>query len=64
MPTGGVEPDEASLRAWFGAGIVAAGMGGKLISKDLVEAGDWAGIEARVRRTVDLIATIRGELAG
>jgi 2-dehydro-3-deoxyphosphogluconate aldolase/(4S)-4-hydroxy-2-oxoglutarate aldolase len=59
MPTGGVDPDEASLREWFGAGIVAAGMGSKLITGDLVKAGDWAGIEARVRRTVDLIRQIR-----
>lgn len=63
MPTGGVEPDEASLREWFGAGIVAAGMGSKLITNDLLKAGDWAGIEARVRKTVDLIAKIRSELA-
>ena len=63
MPTGGVEPDEASLREWFGAGIVAAGMGSKLITNDLLKAGDWAGIEAQVRKTVDLIAKIRRELA-
>jgi len=63
MPTGGVEPDEASLREWFGAGIVAAGMGSKLITNDLLKAGDWKGISARVRKTVDLIAKIRRELA-
>lgn len=61
MPTGGVDPDEASLREWFGAGIVAAGMGSKLITNDLLKAGDWAGIEARVRGTVDLIRKIRSE---
>ena len=60
MPTGGVDPDEASLKAWFGAGIVAAGMGSKLISNDLVEASDWTGIEARVRQTVQSIRNIRG----
>ncbi|MFZ5669823.1 MAG: bifunctional 4-hydroxy-2-oxoglutarate aldolase/2-dehydro-3-deoxy-phosphogluconate aldolase [Pseudomonadota bacterium] len=59
MPTGGVDPDEASLREWFGAGIVAAGMGSKLITNDLLKAGDWAGVEARVRKTVDLIRKIR-----
>lgn len=63
MPTGGVDPDEASLRDWFGAGIVAAGMGSKLITNDLLKAGDWAGIEARVRQTVTLIGKIRSELA-
>lgn len=63
MPTGGVEPDEASLREWFGAGIVAAGMGSKLITNDLLKAGDWQGIESRVRATVDLIANVRADLA-
>jgi 2-dehydro-3-deoxyphosphogluconate aldolase/(4S)-4-hydroxy-2-oxoglutarate aldolase len=62
MPTGGVDPDEMSLREWFGAGIVAAGMGSKLITNDLLKAGDWKGIEARVRKTVDLISSIRRDL--
>jgi 2-dehydro-3-deoxyphosphogluconate aldolase/(4S)-4-hydroxy-2-oxoglutarate aldolase len=62
MPTGGVDPDEKSLREWFGAGIVAAGMGSKLITNDLLKAGDWKGIEERVRKTVDLISSIRREL--
>jgi len=61
MPTGGVDPDEKSLREWFGAGIVAAGMGSKLITNDLLKAGDWNGIEERVRKTVDLIRSIRSE---
>ena len=61
MPTGGVDPDEMSLREWFGAGIVAAGMGSKLITNDLLKAGDWKGIEDRVRKTVDLISSIRSE---
>jgi 2-dehydro-3-deoxyphosphogluconate aldolase/(4S)-4-hydroxy-2-oxoglutarate aldolase len=61
MPTGGVDPDEASLKAWFGAGIVAAGIGSKLITKEALEARDWAGIEAKVRETVQLIRKIRGK---
>ena len=61
MPTGGVDPDEASIRTWFGAGIVAAGMGSKLITQALLDAGDYAGITAKVRQTVDLIKTVRGK---
>jgi 2-dehydro-3-deoxyphosphogluconate aldolase/(4S)-4-hydroxy-2-oxoglutarate aldolase len=60
MPTGGVEATEASLRAWFGAGIVACGIGSNLITKALLEAQDYDGIERRVRETVELIRTIRG----
>jgi 2-dehydro-3-deoxyphosphogluconate aldolase/(4S)-4-hydroxy-2-oxoglutarate aldolase len=64
MPTGGVEPTEASLREWFGAGIVACGTGSNLISRQLLDGGDDRGIEANVRRTVGLIQAIRAEMAG
>ncbi|MDI6625719.1 MAG: bifunctional 4-hydroxy-2-oxoglutarate aldolase/2-dehydro-3-deoxy-phosphogluconate aldolase [Brevundimonas sp.] len=60
MPTGGVDPDEASIARWFGSGIVAAGMGSKLITDAAVKAGDWAAIETQVRKTVDAIAAFRG----
>ncbi|WGM39688.1 bifunctional 4-hydroxy-2-oxoglutarate aldolase/2-dehydro-3-deoxy-phosphogluconate aldolase [Caulobacter sp. NIBR1757] len=59
MPTGGVDPTEDSVKAWFGAGIVAAGMGSKLITQDLLDARDWAGIETKVRETVQLIEKYR-----
>jgi len=64
MPTGGVEPTEASLREWFGAGIVACGIGSKLITKQLLDAGNYPGIEEAVRKVVNVIKTIRAELAG
>ena len=59
MPTGGVEATEKSLREWFGAGIVACGIGSNLVTKELLDRKDYAGIEARVRDTVSLIETIR-----
>jgi len=61
MPTGGVDPDEASVKKWFGAGIVAAGMGSKLITQELLDAKDYAGISKKVRETVDLIKKVRGK---
>jgi len=61
MPTGGVEATEASLRQWFGAGIVACGIGSNLVTKELLDKQDYAGIESRVRDTVQLIRTIRGK---
>ncbi len=60
MPTGGVEATEASLREWFGAGIVAAGIGSNLITKKLLDAKDYDGIERKVRDTVRMIKEIRG----
>jgi 2-dehydro-3-deoxyphosphogluconate aldolase/(4S)-4-hydroxy-2-oxoglutarate aldolase len=60
MPTGGVEATEESLRAWFGAGIVACGIGSNLITKTLLDAGDYAGLEKKVRETIALVKSIRG----
>ena len=60
MPTGGVSPTKESLTEWFNAGIVCAGMGSKLITKELVAAKDWAGITAKVKETIKLIKNIRG----
>lgn len=60
MPTGGVESTEASLRAWFDAGVACVGVGSNLITKKLLEAGDYDGITAKVRATLDLIQSIRG----
>lgn len=61
MPTGGVDPDPASIARWFGAGIVAAGMGSKLITDAAVASGDWAAVEASVRGAVQAVADVRAE---
>ncbi|MGN6399008.1 MAG: bifunctional 4-hydroxy-2-oxoglutarate aldolase/2-dehydro-3-deoxy-phosphogluconate aldolase, partial [Flavisolibacter sp.] len=45
MPTGGVEAEEKNLRSWFDAGVVAVGMGSKLISKSALEDRDYEGIK-------------------
>ena len=60
MPTGGVDSTEESLTAWFKAGIVAAGIGSKLITKDAVGAKDWAGIGAKVAATLATVKKVRG----
>jgi 2-dehydro-3-deoxyphosphogluconate aldolase/(4S)-4-hydroxy-2-oxoglutarate aldolase len=57
MPTGGVDITNESLTDWFAAGVPCVGIGSKLVSKDLVESGDWATLE---QRTADVISTISG----
>ncbi len=60
MPTGGVDATEESIKAWFKAGVACVGMGSKLIRKDLVAAGNWAEITAKVRQVLDWIKEARG----
>jgi 2-dehydro-3-deoxyphosphogluconate aldolase/(4S)-4-hydroxy-2-oxoglutarate aldolase len=59
MPTGGVDITQESLRAWFDAGVACVGIGTKLISKDLVQAGDFEGVSRRVTQTLTWIHEIR-----
>lgn len=60
MPTGGVDCTEESLQAWFGAGVACVGMGSNLITKELLQAGDFDGIARKVESTLALIEKIRG----
>ncbi len=60
MPTGGVSPTQENLDEWFSAGAVCVGMGSKLITKELIKAGDYQGLTARVKETLALIGRIRG----
>jgi len=63
MPTGGVDATEESIKAWFKAGVACVGMGSKLIRKDLVAAGNWEEITAKVRQVLDWIREAREESA-
>lgn len=59
MPTGGVEAEENNLRDWFNAGAVAVGLGSKLISKKLVENGDYASINKATSDLLELVSRIK-----
>jgi 2-dehydro-3-deoxyphosphogluconate aldolase/(4S)-4-hydroxy-2-oxoglutarate aldolase len=61
MPTGGVEATQASIRAWFQAGVACVGLSSDLIRKDLVSAGNWAEITHLVRHVLEWIQETRGE---
>ena len=58
MPTGGVEAEEKNLRSWFSAGVVAVGMGSKLISKETVSSGNFIQIKNATIKALDLIKSI------
>ena len=58
MPTGGVEAEEVNLKNWFQAGVVAVGMGSKLITKKVVEAKDYLGLETATKKVLAIIAEV------
>jgi 2-dehydro-3-deoxyphosphogluconate aldolase/(4S)-4-hydroxy-2-oxoglutarate aldolase len=59
MPTGGVNITRESLAGWFDAGVVAVGMGSKLVSADVIKNRDWDTLEERSRQVVATIQEIR-----
>ena len=59
MPTGGVLPTRESLTDWFSAGTACAGIGSKLVTKELVAAKDYKAIEKKVAEVIGLIKEIR-----
>lgn len=59
MPTGGVDATKESIESWFKAGVCAVGMGSKLVSKKLMEANDYATIEADTKKVLELIQSIK-----
>jgi 2-dehydro-3-deoxyphosphogluconate aldolase/(4S)-4-hydroxy-2-oxoglutarate aldolase len=59
MPTGGVEPTEENLKAWFDAGVACVGMGSNLFPKNVIAAKDWAKITELCRKALDIIKSVR-----
>jgi len=59
MPTGGVEPTEASLSAWFNAGVACVGIGSNLITKEVLAAKDWDGLAKKVAETLAVVRKVR-----
>jgi 2-dehydro-3-deoxyphosphogluconate aldolase/(4S)-4-hydroxy-2-oxoglutarate aldolase len=61
MPTGGVDCTEESLTKWFKAGVVCVGVGGNLITKELLDRRDYKGLADKVHETIKLVNKIRGK---
>jgi 2-dehydro-3-deoxyphosphogluconate aldolase/(4S)-4-hydroxy-2-oxoglutarate aldolase len=59
MPTGGVEPNEKNLSAWFRAGVVCVGMGSQLFTKEIMAEKNWSLLENNVRETLEIIKKLR-----
>ena len=61
MPTGGVELEEANLRSWFAAGVIAVGMGSKLLTSDLIKSKNYKAISQLSNKALYLISSIKNQ---
>ncbi|MFW5877787.1 MAG: bifunctional 4-hydroxy-2-oxoglutarate aldolase/2-dehydro-3-deoxy-phosphogluconate aldolase [bacterium] len=61
MPTGGVEPTQDNLKAWFDAGVYCVGMGSKLITRDIIKDQDFDQLKQKCQNIIQLIKEIRDD---
>ena len=54
MPTGGVELNAENIGGWFEAGVVAVGLGSKLITKDLLEQRNYSEIQSATKSALSI----------
>jgi 2-dehydro-3-deoxyphosphogluconate aldolase/(4S)-4-hydroxy-2-oxoglutarate aldolase len=61
MITGGVEPTEANLSAWFKAGATCVGMGSQLFTKEILTQKNWALLEEKVAECLAIASRVRSK---
>jgi 2-dehydro-3-deoxyphosphogluconate aldolase/(4S)-4-hydroxy-2-oxoglutarate aldolase len=59
MPTGGVDLTKENIGAWFKSGVVVVGMGSKLISKELMEAKNYAAIADLTKKALEIVGELK-----
>ena len=57
LPTGGVDAQNAG--EWIKAGAVALGVGGKLVDREAIKAGDWDTLTTRARELMEAVRAAR-----
>lgn len=62
MPTGGVEINYDNLNAWFASGVVAVGMGSKLVSAEIVATKNYEQLTSLTVEALQMIKEIKNSL--
>jgi 2-dehydro-3-deoxyphosphogluconate aldolase/(4S)-4-hydroxy-2-oxoglutarate aldolase len=63
MPTGGVKLSKDSMMTWMKNGTSCLGIGGDMVSKEILDSADWIALSQRMRDANQWIGEIRAELA-
>lgn len=59
MPTGGVDLTSESIGSWFRSGVVAVGLGSKLITKELLDQKNYSSIQASTKVALDIVQSFK-----
>jgi 2-dehydro-3-deoxyphosphogluconate aldolase / (4S)-4-hydroxy-2-oxoglutarate aldolase len=62
IPTGGMDIDEKNIRDWYQSGVVAVGMGGSLISEEIMIHGKYDLLEEKTLEVLSIIRKVRKEI--
>jgi 2-dehydro-3-deoxyphosphogluconate aldolase/(4S)-4-hydroxy-2-oxoglutarate aldolase len=62
IPTGGVEIDEKNIREWYEAGVVAVGMGSKLITEEILVHGSYDLLYERTLLALSMVFKVKQEM--
>ncbi len=57
--SGGVEPNEKSLSAWFGAGATCVGLGSQLFTREIIETKNWAKLQQQMADCLTILQKVR-----
>ena len=59
MPTGGVDTTAENIKEWFDAGVVAVGMGSKLISKAVLQNQEYDKLTQQTKGVLEILNNIK-----
>ncbi|MBC7934438.1 MAG: bifunctional 4-hydroxy-2-oxoglutarate aldolase/2-dehydro-3-deoxy-phosphogluconate aldolase [Rhizobacter sp.] len=59
MPTGGVETTRENLQEWFSSGVVAVGMGSKLITKKITADKNYSVLQQTTAEVLGIIQSLK-----
>jgi len=62
MPTGGVDVSKANLTEWFTSGVVAVGLGSKMISKELIQKEEYEAIGKLASEALAIVHTVKSTI--
>jgi 2-dehydro-3-deoxyphosphogluconate aldolase / (4S)-4-hydroxy-2-oxoglutarate aldolase len=59
MPTGGVDTTAENIKEWFDAGVIAVGMGSKLISKAVLQNQEYDKLTQQTKAVLEILNNIK-----
>lgn len=57
--TGGVDTTEENIQSWFTTGVAAIGLGSKLITKNILQSGDYKKLETTTAEVIQTVKRLR-----